>query len=74
MAGAAAWRLLPAGSLRAAPGLPSVVALRGLVAAAFATAEVFMPLALTHDHGWTLLQAGWALSTGAVFWSGGSAL
>ena len=74
MAGAAAWRLLPAGSLRAAPGLPSVVALRGLVAAAFATAEVFMPLALTQGRGWTLLQAGWALSTGAVFWSGGSAL
>lgn len=74
MAGVAAWRLLPAGSLRAAPGLPSVVALRGLVAAAFATAEVFMPLALTQDRGWTLLQAGWALSTGAVFWSGGSAL
>lgn len=74
MAWAAAWRLLPAGSLRAAPGLPSVMALRGLVAAAFATAEVFMPLALTRDHGWTLLQAGWALSTGALFWSLGSGL
>lgn len=74
MACAAAWRLLPAGSLRAAPGLPSVIALRGLVAAAFATAEVFMPLALTRDHGWSLLQAGWALSTGALFWSVGSGL
>lgn len=74
MAGAAAWHLLPAGSLRAAPGLPSVMALRGLVAAAFATVEVFMPLALTRDHGWTLLQAGWALSTGALFWSLGSRL
>lgn len=74
LAGTGAWRLLPAGSLRAAPGLPSVVALRGLLAAAFATAEVFLPLALTRDHGWTLLQAGWALSTGAVFWSLGSAL
>ena len=74
LACAAAWRLLPAGSLRAAPGLPSVIALRGLVAAAFATAEVFMPLALTRDHGWSLLQAGWALSTGALFWSVGSGL
>jgi MFS family permease len=71
---ATAWRLLPAGSLRAAPGLPSVLALRGLLAAAFATAEVFMPLALTRDHGWTLLQAGWALSIGALFWSLGSGL
>lgn len=74
MAWVAAWRLLPAGSLRAAPGLPSVIALRGLVAAAFATAEIFIPLALTRDHGWTLLQAGWALSTGALFWSLGSGL
>ncbi len=74
MAWAAAWHLLPAGSLRVAPGLPAVIALRGLVAAAFATAEVFMPLALTRDHGWSLMQAGWALSTGALFWSVGSAL
>lgn len=74
MAWAAAWRLLPAGSLQAAPGLPAVMALRGLVAAAFATAEVFMPLALTREHGWSLLQAGWALSTGALFWSLGSRL
>ncbi|MEN9627294.1 MAG: hypothetical protein RJA10_521 [Pseudomonadota bacterium] len=68
------WRLLPAGVLRAAPGLPAVVALRGLLAAAFATAEVFLPLALTRDQGWTLMHAGWVLSSGALFWSLGSAL
>ena len=74
MAGAAAWRLLPSGSLQAAPGLPSVIALRGLLAAAFATAEVFLPLALTRDLGWSLLHAGWVLSSGALSWSLGSAL
>ncbi len=70
----AASRLLPAGCLWARPGLPSVVALRALLAAAFASAEVFIPLMLTGVHGWSLIQAGLALSTGAVFWSVGSAV
>ncbi len=70
----AATRLLPAGSLRAAPGLPAVIALRGLLAAAFATAEVFLPLALVRLQGWSLTEAGLVLSAGAVFWSLGSAL
>ncbi len=70
----AASQLLPRGSLVAAPGLPAVIALRGLMAAAFATAEVFLPLLLTRDQGWTLAQAGMALSVGAVSWSTGSAV
>lgn len=71
---AAARRLLPRGSLVAAPGLPAVIALRGLLAAAFASAEVFVPLYLTREAGWSLAQASLALSTGAVLWSGGSAV
>ena len=71
---AAAARLLPRGSLVAAHGLPAVIALRGLIAAAFASAEVFLPLYLTRESGWSLAQAGLALSIGAVCWSGGSAL
>jgi MFS family permease len=70
----ASTRLLPRGSLRFAPGLPAVIGLRGLLAAAFATAEVFLPLLLTRDLGWSIMEAGWALSTGAVFWSLGSTL
>ncbi len=73
-AGLAARRLLPVGSLRATRGLPAVIALRGLLAAAFATAEVFLPLYLTREEGWSLSQAGLALSTGAVWWSCGSAV
>jgi hypothetical protein len=70
----AARRLLPRGSLVAQPGIAAVIALRGLLAAAFASAEVFVPLYLTHDAGWTLAQSGLALSVGAVSWSAGSTL
>ena len=73
----AAWaarHLLPAGSLRAAPGLPAVIALRGLLASTFASAEVFIPLYLTREAGWSLAQAGGVLSAAAVTWSAGSAV
>ncbi|BEV72589.1 MULTISPECIES: MFS transporter [unclassified Paludibacterium] len=69
----AARRLLPHGSLRAAPGLPSVVAMRGLIAAAFFNAEAYIPLQLSRD-GWSVAQAGAALTAGALMWSAGSAL
>lgn len=73
-AGIAARLLLPAGTLRAARGLPTVILLRGLIAATFASAEAFLPLLLTQHFGWSLTQAGIALSAGAVTWSIGSAL
>jgi MFS family permease len=73
-AGIAARLLLPAGTLRAARGLPSVILLRGLIAATFASAEAFLPLLLTQHFGWSLTQAGIALSAGAVTWSIGSAV
>lgn len=65
-------RLLPAGSLRAAQGLPAVVALRGLVAANFFAAEVFLPLLLTTERGLSPVQAGLVLTVGALGWSAGS--
>lgn len=71
---AAARHLLPRGSLAAAPGLPAVIVLRGLLAAAFASAEVFVPLLLTRERGWSLAEAGLTLSAGAVLWSAGSAV
>ncbi|MFG6430256.1 MFS transporter [Roseateles sp. LYH14W] len=73
-AGFAARRLLPAGTLTAARGLPTVILLRGLIAAAFASSEAFLPLLLTGHFGWSLTQAGIALSAGAVTWSIGSAV
>lgn len=70
----AASRLLPTGTLRAARGLPSVIMLRGLLAAAFFCAEVFIPLWLNSERGWSVAQAGLALSAGALCWSIGSAI
>jgi MFS family permease len=70
----AAYRLLPGGTLVAARGLPTVILLRGFIAASFASAEAFLPLLLTGRFGWSLTQAGVALSAGAVTWSIGSAI
>ncbi|MFX3987536.1 hypothetical protein ACJBYW_10490, partial [Streptococcus suis] len=38
--------LLPTGTFRAAPGLPSVILLRGLVAASFFGSEAYVPFLL----------------------------
>lgn len=65
-------RLLPAGVLRAARGLPTVIALRGLAAAAFVGAEVFIPLLLSRERHLAPALAGAALAAGAVSWSLGS--
>ncbi|MGW4468094.1 MFS transporter [Nonomuraea sp. NPDC004354] len=62
-------KLLPAGTLRAARGLPAVVALRGLTAAAFFAAEVIVPLMLINERGMSPLLAGFALTGGALTWS-----
>ncbi|MEK8227133.1 MFS transporter [Oerskovia sp. M15] len=43
--------LLPRGTVRAARGLPSVIAIRGLVAAAFTGTEVLLPLLLQSERG-----------------------
>lgn len=65
-------RLLPPGTLRAAPGLPSVMALRGTVYAAFFATEAFLPLLLSRERGLSPVWAGVALSVGALGWSAGS--
>jgi MFS family permease len=65
-------RLLPRGTLWAGRGLPTVVALRGLAAAAFFGGEVFMPLMLVQQRGVSATEAGWALTVGALGWSAGS--
>jgi MFS family permease len=65
-------RLLPRGSLTAQPGLPAVIALRGLAAATFFAAEVFIPLMLTQQRGLSTVQAGLVLTIGALGWSAGS--
>lgn len=65
-------RLLPRGTFRARAGLPAVVGLRGLAAAAFFAAEVFIPLMLIGERGLSPVQAGLVLTVGALGWSAGS--
>ncbi|MFC4149223.1 MFS transporter [Micromonospora mangrovi] len=69
---ACAPRLLPVGFLRARRGLPTVVGLRGLASAAFAGAEVVIPLMLSRERGFSPTAAGLVLTVGAVSWSVGS--
>ncbi len=66
--------LLPTGTYRSRRGLPTVILLRGLASAAFAGADIFLPLLLSRERGLSPTQAGIVLSVGAVGWSAGSAL
>jgi MFS family permease len=65
-------RLLPAGTFRVGNGLPAVVALRGLVAAAGFGAEVFLPLMLTRERGLSPAFAGLVLTVSGLSWSAAS--
>jgi MFS family permease len=53
-------------------GLPAVIALRGLVAAAGFGAEVFLPLMLTRERGLTPAFAGLVLTISALSWTAAS--
>lgn len=68
----AASRLLPAGALLAARGLPTVVSLRGIGSGAFFLTEAYIPLLLSQQRGLSPTYAGLALTLGAVGWSGGA--
>jgi MFS family permease len=65
-------RLLPAGTLRVARGLPASIAVRGALAVAYLGCDAFLPLALVRLRGLTLTQAGLVLSAGSVSWSLGA--
>jgi MFS family permease len=61
--------LLPRGVLRAARGLPAVVASRGLLAGAFFGMDALLPLTLTQVHGFSATAAGIPLTAGALGWA-----
>ncbi len=65
-------RLLPEGTLRAAPGMPAVVATVGLVNLAFFGVDAFIPLALVDVRGTSIAFAGLALTAGTILWTTGS--
>lgn len=64
--------LLPRGALRLRRGLPTVIALRGLLGGTMAGTEAFIPLALVTRHGFSPAEAGVVLTVGALGWSAGS--
>jgi hypothetical protein len=66
--------LLPAGTARGVPGLPSVVASRGLLAGAFFGMDALLPLTLTSVHGYSPIAAGIPLTAGALGWAAASHL
>jgi MFS family permease len=68
----AARGLLPHGTWRAAPGLPSVVLLRGVASGSFMAAESFVPLMLVTQRGLSPTLAGFSLAAGGGTWAIGS--
>ena len=64
--------LFPAGARRLARGLPTTVIMRGFIASAYFSAEVFIPLALVPERGVSATIAGLALALSAVGWALGS--
>ncbi|AUY51562.1 MFS transporter [Streptomyces sp. CB01881] len=64
--------LLPAGTLRAGRGLPTVILLRGVAAGAFFSAEAFIPLMMVTERGLSPTLAGLTLTSGGLSWALGS--
>ena len=64
--------LLPRGTARLRRGLPTAVAMRGLLLGGMAGTEAFIPLALTTKYGFSPATAGIVLTAGALGWSAGS--
>ncbi|MBR7825434.1 MFS transporter [Actinospica sp. MGRD01-02] len=62
-------RLLPAGTLRARRGLPTVILMRGLMAGSYFGIEAFLPLMLEQHRGMSVTFAGLSLVTATVGWA-----
>jgi len=65
-------RLLPAGTLRLAPGLGALVGARAGFFAGFIGIEAFLALMLTDLHGLSSAATGAVIATGAISWTAGS--
>ena len=64
--------ILPAGTLRVAPGAPAAVAVRFLVAAAYFGVDAFVALTLDEVRGNPAAVAGTALTAASLTWVAGS--
>jgi MFS family permease len=70
--GLALRRLLPAGTLVAARGLPAVIGTRGLLSASFFCAEAYIVFVLQEQWGLSAGRAGLALTVVGVAWAAAS--
>jgi len=64
-------QLLPAGSMRAARGLPAIVAASFFLNVAFYAASSFVPLVLVGVRGVPVVAAGFALASATLAWTVG---
>ncbi|HZP51639.1 MFS transporter [Actinocrinis sp.] len=62
-------KLLPRGIFRAGRGLPTVVAMRGLMAGTYFGIEAFIPLMLVQERGMSVTAAGLSLTGAAISWA-----
>lgn len=65
-------RLLPTGTWRGAPGLPSAIATRGLLSAGYFGAEAYFPLSLVAHRGLGTAASGFVLTGAAFAWFAGA--
>jgi MFS family permease len=65
-------RLTPAGTLRAVPGLPSAVLLRGFLTFAFFAADAYVALALQDWRGTSATESGVVLTAATLSWTAGA--
>ncbi len=65
-------RLTPAGTLRARPGLPAVIASRGLLTFAFFGTDTFVPYALTTGRDRSGFDASIAVTAATLAWTAGA--
>jgi len=65
-------RLTPAGTVRAARGLPAAVLLRGLLTFTFFGADAYVPFALQDWRGVSPAISGLALTSATVAWTAGA--
>jgi predicted MFS family arabinose efflux permease len=65
-------RLTPAGTLRAARGLPSAILIRGIVTFGFFAVDAYVSRVLVDVRGMSLSQAGIVLTATTITWTSGS--
>jgi MFS family permease len=65
-------RLTPAGTLRAARGLPTAILLRGLLTFAFFCADAYVPLAIQEWRGAPAVVSGLVFTASTLTWTGGA--